>query len=197
MKRETTARPKLDRGRELYDLAKKLLKARDADATIAWMVDYASWCAKWDGFLKELTIQEGKRLYSHKRLRKARRSLSRLIAENTLFAFVSLAEERGGKRNATLSMIEGGVNARLRSMLHNHRGLSKMRRIKTIFWWRYMHTECPLPVSEILRTMPADEEMEGCFRLASAKGRRDDGAPEEYGAGVDWNEFHMPMEFRQ
>lgn len=67
VKRETTARPKLDCGRELYDLAKRLLKVREADAAVAWMVDYASWCAKWDGFLKEFTIQDGKRLYTHKR----------------------------------------------------------------------------------------------------------------------------------
>ena len=60
-----------------------------------------------------------------------------------------------------------------------------------------MHTECPLPASEILRTMPTDDEMEGCFRIASAKRGRDDGAPAEYGTGVDWNEFHMSTEYRR
>lgn len=197
VKRETTTRPKLDCGKELYDLAKRLLKVKDVDSAVAWMVDYASWCTRWDGFLKEYTIQDGKRLYTHKRLRKARRGLNKLVSENVLFTFVSLAEERGGQWDATSNMIEGGVNAQLRSMLHEHRGLSKMRRIKAIFWWCYMHAECPLPASEILRTMPTDDEMEGYFRIASAKRRRDDGAPEEYGTGVDWNEFHTPTEYRQ
>lgn len=197
VKRETTSRPKLDCGKELYALAKQLLKVADADGAIGWMLDYAKWCDKWEGFLKEFTIQDGKRLYTHQRLRKARRGLNKLIKDNVLFTFVSMAEERGGKWDSMSNAIEGGVNAQLRSMLREHRGLSKMRRIKAIFWWCYMRTECPLPAAEILRRMPTDAEMEGYFRLASSKGSREDGAPEEYGAGVDWNEFHMPTEYRQ
>lgn len=36
---------------------------------------------------------------------------------------------------ATNNRIEGGVNAQLCTMLHNHRGMSIERRIKAVFWW--------------------------------------------------------------
>lgn len=58
-----------------------------------------------------------------------------------------------------------------------------------------MHTESPLSPAEILRVMPTDDQAEGLF--ASAPNRRDDGAPEEYGTGIDWSEFHMPARYRR
>lgn len=72
-----------------------------------------------------------------------------------------------------------------------------MHRIKAIFWWCYMHTEHPLGPSEIIRVMPTDDDVDGLFAAASGEPSRDDGAPVEYGAGIDWNEFHMPTEFRR
>ena len=71
-----------------------------------------------------------------------------------------------------------------------------MHRIKAIFWWCYMHTENPLPAAEVLRTMPTDD-VDGLFASASAEPRKDDGAPEEYGSGIVWSEFHMPTEYRR
>lgn len=52
---------------------------------------------------------------------------------------------------STNNRIEGGVNACLRDMLHNHRGLSVERRIKAVFWWCYMHSPKRLSASEILK----------------------------------------------
>ena len=60
-----------------------------------------------------------------------------------------------------------------------------------------MHTESPLPASEILRVMPTDDDVDGLFKTASGKRGRDDGAPEEYGTGIVWSEFHMPTEYRR
>lgn len=196
VKRETTTRPKLDCGRELYAIAKDLLKVKDGQTAAKWLGSYGEWCSKWEGFLKEYTLQDGKRQYTHRRLRTARNGLNRAIRQNVLFTFVEMADERGGEWDSTSNMIEGGVNARLRSMLNNHRGLSKIRRIKAIFWWCYMHTECPLGAPEIIKEMPTDEEMEGYFSLASQERTREDGGPEEYGSGVDWNELHRAVEYR-
>lgn len=197
VRRCTTSRPKLDAGVELYSLAKRLLKAKDADEAAAWLADYATWCAKWERFLREFTLKDGKKQYVHERLRKARRALSKLVQTGELFTFVEMSEERGGEWDSTNNMIEGGVNARLREMLRMHRGLSTIRRIKAIFWWCYMHTEHPLPPAEILRVMPTDDQVDGLFASASSKHERDDGAPEEYGSGIVWSEFHMPTEYRQ
>ena len=81
-------------------------------------------------------------------------------------------------------------------MLRLHRGLPLIHRIKAIFWWCYMRTEAPLPPAEILRVMPTDDQVDGLFASASSRGGRGDGAPEEYGSGIVWSEFHMPTEYR-
>ena len=197
VKRCTTSRPKLDAGKELYGLAKSLLKAKDADSAAKWLACYAEWCSKWDSFLREFTIKDGRRQYVHRELRRARRALNGLVRSGTLFTFVEMAEERGGEWDSTSNMIEGGVNARLREMVRNHRGLSRMRRVKAIFWWCYMHTESPLPAAEMIEAMPTDDEVEGLFAMASKSRKREDGAPDEHGSGVVWGEFHAAVEYRQ
>ncbi len=53
--RFAASQPKLDAGIELYSLAKRLLGAKDA-AAAAWLADYATWCAKWERFLREFTV---------------------------------------------------------------------------------------------------------------------------------------------
>lgn len=145
--------------------------------------------------MRELALKDGKRLYAHERLRRARRSLSKLVRSGQLFTFVEMGQERGGAWGSTNNAIESR-NARIREMPRLHRGLPLIHRIKAIFWWCHMRTEAPLPPAEILRVMPTDDQVDGLFASASSKRRRDDGAPEEYGSGIDWNEFHMPTEYR-
>ena len=197
VKRCTTTRPKLDCGRELYSLAKKLLKAKDADGAAAWLAGYGEWCTKWERFLREFTLKDGKRQYTHERLRKARNILNRLVREGTMFTFVELQEELGGVWESTNNAIEGGVNAQLRKLLRDHSGMTTAHRIKAIFWWCYMHTEAPLLPAEILRVMPTDDQVDGLFASASSDRRRYDGSPEECGSEIVWSEFHMPTEYRQ
>lgn len=197
VKRCTTTRPKLDCGQELYSLAKRLLKAKGADKAAAWLADYAGWCTKWERFLREFTLKDGKKQYTHERLRKARNILNRLVKEGTMFTFVELQEELGGIWESTNNAIEGGVNAQIRKLLRNHSGMATMHRIKAVFWWCYMHTECPLAPSEILRVMPTDDQVDGLFASASSRGKQDGEAPEEYGSGIVWSEFHMPADYRQ
>lgn len=189
---KTTLHPQLDCGRELLEIARSLTKVKDADAVAAWLAGYAEWCAKWEKFLREFTLKDGKKQYAHERLRSARHSLNKLVREGTMFTFVEMQQERGGVWDATNNVIEGKVNSQIREMLHAHRGLSTMRRIKAAFWWCYMHSECRASEAEMLRTMKTDEEVEGLFALASKPKSRDDGAPEEHGRGLpDWSEMKM------
>ncbi len=95
----------------------------------------------------------------HERLVKARRSLARLINASTLFAYLDKDLIESGSLPSTNNRIEGGVSARLRAMLRDHRGLSIERRIKAIFWWCCMHSLNPLLVAEILRIMPTDRSV--------------------------------------
>lgn len=192
VKRKTTLKPQLDAGEELLGLAKRLTKAKDADAAAIWLADYAGWCSKWERFLREFTLRDGKRLYTHERPRSARRSLSKLVKEGTMFTFAELQESLGGKWDSTNNIIEGRVNAQIREMLHAHRGLSAMRRVKAVFWWCYMDSEFKASEAEMLKTMKTDEEVEGLFALASMPERREDGAPDEHGNALpEWGEMKM------
>lgn len=196
VRRYTTLKPKLEAGLELLGIANQLTRTRDPEAAIQWLVDYNAWCVRWADFLKELTFKEGRRIYTHERLRRARKSLNKLVREGTLFTFIEMQEIYGGVWPATNNALES-VNARLREMLRNHRGMPLLHRIKAVFWWCYLHTEAPLSASEILRVMPTDTEVDGLFAYAQRKTRQEDGAPEEYGTGIDWSEFHMPTRFRR
>ena len=72
---------------------------------------------------------------THERLLKAQRSLYKLLREGTIFTYLSEEVKKEiGEAPATNNRIEGGVNARLREMLSDHRGLSIERRIKAVFW---------------------------------------------------------------
>lgn len=192
VKTKTTLHPKLECGRELLDLSKRLTKVKDADMAAVWLAEYATWCARWEKFLREFTLKDGRRQYVHERLRSARYSLNKLVKEGTMFTFVEMQMEHGGTWDSTNNIIEGKVNSQLRNMLHAHRGLSKMRRIKAVFWWCYMHSEFKVSEAEMLKTLKTDEEIEGLFTIASTPKQRDDGDPDEFGDAVpEWREMKM------
>lgn len=192
VKRKTTLNPQLDAGKELLRLARRLTKAKDADAAAAWLADYAGWCSKWEMFLREFTLKDGRKLYTHERLRSARHSLNTLVREGTMFTFIELQESIGGTWDSTNNVIEGRVNAQIREMLHAHRGLSTMRRVKAVFWWCYMDSEFKESEAEMLKVMKTDEEVEGLFALASKPKRSEDCAPDEYGKALpEWGEMKM------
>lgn len=191
VRRCTTLRPRLDAGAELLGIANSLRDARDAESATRWLLEYNAWCTRWEGFLKEFTVKDGRRVYTHERLRKARGALNRVVRSGALFTFVDMQEERGGKWPSTNNEVES-VNARLREMLRLHRGLPFMHRVKAIFWWCYMHTESPLAPADILRVMPTDDDVDGLFASSSKRGEAECGAPAEYGTEIVWEEFHMP-----
>jgi hypothetical protein len=193
----TTTNPKLEAGKELLEIGKKLLKVKNADQASEWIAKYVNWTSKWENFLGEFTFNEGKRVYVHERLRKARRTLNKLVQSGQMFTFIDLQNETGKDWDSTNNVIEGRVNAQLRQVLRNHRGLSAIKRIKSIFWWCYLDSGSALSPAEILRVMPTDDEVEGLFAQASKEKQREKSDSENFGVGIDWNEFHMPTEFRQ
>lgn len=189
VKRYTTARPNLQAGKELYQLAKELLYIKEIKHAEWWIERFMSWCDFWSDFLAEKSIIDGKLVYTHERLRKARRSLVALINNGTLFTFLNpnlAAEEPLPSMN---NRIEGGVNSQLRELLRRHRGLNTTRRIKAVFWWCYMHTEHPEAPSEIIKNMPTDDDIE---LLREYFGQIIDNIeiPSEWGQGIVWSEFH-------
>lgn len=190
--RKTTLHPKLKCGQELLDIARMLVRVKDANAAADWIAYYARWCSKWELFLREFTLKDGRKQYTHERLRSARHSLNALVRDKSLFTFIELKEERGGMWDSTNNVIEGGVNAQIRLMLQHHRGLTTARRIKATFWWCYLHSEFRETEAEMLKRMPTDEEVEGLFKLASSSNKNRRYYPEEYGAATpEWSELKM------
>ena len=106
--------------------------------------------SKYNKFLSQMSRDEnGSWRYTHERLLKAQRSIVRLIKENSMFIYLDKQLSREiDELPSTNNQTEGGVNSRIRALLRDHRGLSVDRRIKAVFWWRYMHSPEPLSASE-------------------------------------------------
>jgi hypothetical protein len=52
-----------------------------------------------------------------------------------------------------------------------------------------MHTECPKPATEILKTMCTDKDVDRLYELYATNPKAQNG-PVEWGDGVVWNELH-------
>ena len=165
VKRYTTSRPNTLAGLELYALARDLFDVKSIEDSKIWVDRFTGWIVKHKRFLSEVTYDEnGKSRPKHDRLIKAEKSILRLLNDNTLFMYLDEKLRAEFKIPSTNNRIEGGVNACLREMLHNHRGLSVERRIKVVFWWCYMHSPEPLSSSEILNVMPTDKSIATLYK---------------------------------
>ena len=197
MKRYATTRPRTQAGVDLYALAKELLRVEDYEQAAAWLAAYAGWCSDYDEFLREETTnEEGRTFLTHERLVKARNSLTALVRQGTLFTYVDPdLTGRLGPLPATNNTVES-LNAQLRHMLREHRGLSLERRIKAVYWWCYMHTECPMPAAKILKIMPTDRSIAQEMRAISYENRASVG-PQRWGDGLVWEELHRSTPWRR
>lgn len=189
VKRYTTSRPKLLAGVELYSLAKDLMHIETLYQADLWVERFMNWCDFWSDFLEEKTRTERGLEYTHDRLRKARRSIVTVLNKGVLFTYLTPELTIEGPLPSTNNRIEGGTNAKIREMLRNHRGMSMARRIKAAFWLCYMDTECPKAASEILRSMPTDDDMDLLRELYGIV-PKDPLEPYEWGNGIVWEELH-------
>ena len=194
VKRCTTTRPKLQAGRELYQIALDLAHIKTLRQAELWRERYLDWCGFWSDFLEDTTLVDGKRAYTHERLRKARRSLSSLVSAGTLFTFLDPELTKAGPLPYTNNKIEGGVNAQLRAVLRNHRGLTTPKRVKAVFWWCHAHSGDARTAKEKLATTPRDSDIDLLYDVYSASRKHDDGRP-EWGDRAVWEELHRKDPF--
>jgi hypothetical protein len=113
--------------------------------------------------------------------------LDALIKKDTPFTYLK-------PELTTEESLPSGVNAPLRQMLHDHRSMNLLRRIKAVFWWCYMHTERPLAPAELLRTMPKDEDIASHYSRLSEQQRLCDAIP-KWGDAIVWSELHHSAPF--
>ena len=194
VKRCTTTRPKLQAGRELYQIALDLMHIETLHQAELWRERYLDWCGFWADFLEDTTLVDGRRVYTHERLRKARRSLSSLVSAGTLFTYLDPGLTKAGPLPSTNNRVEGGVNAQLRAILRNHRGLTSLKRVKAVFWWCHAHSGDARTAREKLATMPRDADIDLLYDVYSSSPKRGDGRP-EWDDRAAWEELHRKDPF--
>ena len=195
VKRYTTDRPKTIAGIEMYMIAKDLLMIKDLGQAANWVTRLINWRIRHKAFLSEMTRDEkGKLRPMHERSLKADRSLARLVRQNTLFTYLDESLSYGEELPSTNNRIEGGINAQLRTMLRNHRGMFIERRIKAVFWWCYFHTPKPLSASEILKVMPTDRSISKLYKAMNERAQLEDSIP-TWGDAIVWSELHKSDSF--
>ena len=196
VRRYTTSRPKTPAGNDLYLLARDLLHITKREEIDLWIDRFIQWIKRYNHFLSQMTYDEnGNGRPTHERLLKAQRSLMKLIREGTMFTYLDEPLKREiGKIPSTNNQIEGGINARLRAMLRDHRGLSVERRIKAVFWWCYMHSPEPLSSNEILNSMPTDKSIADIYKRMTRQERLSGTIP-DWGDSIVWNELHKTTDF--
>ena len=80
--------------------------------------------------------------FTHLRLRQARGTLATVLKTGHLFTWLTHAPE-GHKLPRTTSPLEGGINAGLKHLLRDHRGLSDDHAKRAVDWYLYHHTQSP------------------------------------------------------
>ncbi len=120
-----TLRPKTEAGSSLKTLIHRLMSVQTKEERNRWLLDFFFWFVNYSDFLREKTYHPfketstGRRVwyYSHKRLRSA----FNLVKHSLPYLFNFLDFKDVPK---TTNHLEGGINARLKELIHRHRGLS-------------------------------------------------------------------------
>ena len=122
-----TRQPKTSAGKGLLSLVQGLFTVRTKRQRRRWLRAYRRWERQHATFLKERSDGEpsaGKKRrwwYTHRNIRAARSLIRNALPH--LFTFV-----RYPQVPRTTNHVEGGINSRLKELVHRHRGLSPDRK---------------------------------------------------------------------
>lgn len=124
VRRYLTQHPRIEAGKELLAITHFLPTIKKEDFHLLLSL----WHSRWEGFLKERTYDEDGRHwhYTHRRVRSAYRSLR----ENLDFLFTYQEYPELSIPNTTNSL--DGSFGHMKTLLKNHRGVSKKRKFKII-----------------------------------------------------------------
>lgn len=122
-----TRHPKTSAGKELLVLVQRLFGVRTKKQRRQWLCVYRRWERRHADFLKERSYGEPKAgekrtwWYTHRNIRAARSLIRNALPH--LFTFIHHPHVP-----RTTNHVEGGVNSRLKELVHRHRGLPKDRK---------------------------------------------------------------------
>lgn len=128
-----TRRPKTAAGKDLRHLVSRLPQIRTRRQKRRWIRSWNHWYGKYRRFLAErtcVTTTHSKRgwWYTHRKLRAVRS-----LVQNSLPHLFTFIRYPGVPR--TSNHVEGGINSRLKELLHRHRGLSLAKKQVLTAWF--------------------------------------------------------------
>lgn len=138
-KTDLTLHPKTPAGKAILQIGRNLLNIDDPDSGLEWVNQLNQWWKIYGHLTSERTYntdwQPGQKRwwYTHDRLRRAYRRLATLLTNNTLFAYLN-PNLAGLSIARTTSSLEGGINATIRQLLRDHRGLTEPHMRTAIEW---------------------------------------------------------------
>ena len=143
---------------------------RDAAPGRALVERYLDWCGFWADFLEDRTVVDGRRVYTHERLRRRARRCRRWCRRGRCSptstppwpsrpAAVDQQHDRG----------RGELAAEGRPA--QPPGLTSVKRVKAVFWWCHAHSGDARTAREKLAAMPTDADIDFLFSVYSASRR--------------------------
>ena len=159
VRRHTTARPRTDAGRAIYQLALNLTTITTLDEAAAWgakLHEYGNVYRDWVNqktFTTDPATRQRTWSWTHERTRKAYNSLNHLWRNNLLFVYLDPPDGvlDVSRIKSTTNSLEGGINAQLKLLARTHRGRSGEHQRRMLEWWLYLQTELPDDPVEIAR----------------------------------------------
>lgn len=194
--------PTLTTGKILRGLSLKLLKVRTHNDAATWTAKLQEFSQIYGHYLNEKTLikdiqpsdiprqfQRNKRwFYTHYRHRTAWKRLTKLYEQQRLFTFLTSQDHA---TTHTLSRdtnsLEGGINAQVKALARNHRGLTKEHQRTAIDWWCYLHTHNPDNPDDIARKQDWGRSTLAKVKATSTRTTTNDldGAPAKYDTGIE------------
>ena len=201
VRRYTTARPRTDAGRAIYQLALNLTKITDLDEAAAWGAQlheygtiYRDWMNQKTWITDPLTKQRTWS-WTHERTRKAYNSLNHLWRNQLLFVYLDPPDGvlDSSRIKSTTNSLEGGINAQLKLLARTHRGRSGEHQRRMLEWWLYLKTELPDDPVRIARQSDWGQgQLAKVSTLTQTENQADHetGRPALYDNAIDTNYTH-------
>ena len=163
----TTINPKIPAHKALWGLAKRLVTIDNLNQADQWVGLLQAFHDQWGKWLNHKTYKNQvppeqipfwirpnqQWWYTHQKARRAYNLLAKQTRKATLFTFLdpTLNKQATTTLPATTNELEGAINAALKALIYNHRGLSEPHMKKAAQWWCYLHSEHPLKPGQLIQ----------------------------------------------
>ncbi len=125
--------------------------------------------------------------HTHKTHRTAYKQLEALARNGHLFTYIDPPAEVDGVVKSTTNCLEGGINAQIKALARNHRGMFDEHQRIAVDWWLLMHTQLLGDPVEIARQQNWGQDgLANVPDLIQQEQPHDhDGRPATYDTGID------------